>query len=70
MMVLCHRYLGFVNPLEMVHIRDNADMVISLPPLTNCEHSKVRGDLFGQCNGNTAALSCVPDSAHYPGPPP
>ena len=52
-----HRYLGFVTPSEMVFLRDNADLVISLPPLTNCEHSKVRRDLVDHDGDITGSLS-------------
>ena len=37
----CCRYLDLVNAMEMVHLRDSTGAVLSLPPLTNSELSKV-----------------------------
>lgn len=35
------RYLHFVHAEQMVYLRDASGTVLSLPPLTNCDSSKV-----------------------------
>ena len=36
-----NRYLQLVNPTEMVALQDSRGTVVSLPPLTNSESTKV-----------------------------
>ena len=40
------RYLQLVNPSEMVALEDSSGAVVSLPPLTNSENTKVTIILF------------------------
>ena len=44
------RYLELINIADnFPYLIDAADRVISLPPLTNCESSKVRDNLYFYC---------------------
>ena len=47
-LVSLYRYLQFVDSQEMVCIHDNSGTVVSLPPLTNSENTKVCLCLLGR----------------------
>ena len=45
--ILCHsRYLQYVTREEMAYLRDSCNTVISLPPLTNADNTKVHSLLY------------------------
>ena len=44
-----HRYAQFVDASEMVCLHDSRGVVVSLPPLTNSDQSKVLFVLFSLC---------------------
>ena len=60
--VSCDRYVQLVDLSAMVYLQDSKDTVLSLPPITNCEESKVRKMVAGKVSPQTMPLRTKRDS--------